>query len=31
MMLIRVNTFAKGLSGVRPELADVLRRMLNEA
>ncbi len=30
MMLIRVNTFAKGLSGVRPELADVLRRMLNE-
>jgi histidine ammonia-lyase len=29
MMLIRVNTFAKGLSGVRPELADTLRQMLN--
>lgn len=30
MMLIRANTFAKGLSGVRPELAEVLRQMLNE-
>lgn len=29
MMLVRVNTFAKGLSGVRPELAEVLRQMLN--
>jgi len=29
MMLIRVNTFAKGLSGVRPELADTLLQMLN--
>jgi len=29
MLLIRVNTFAKGLSGVRPLLADILIRMLN--
>ncbi len=29
MLLIRVNTFAKGLSGVRPVLADTLIRMLN--
>ncbi len=29
MMLIRLNTFAKGLSGVRPELGEVLRQMLN--
>lgn len=28
MMLIRLNTFAQGLSGVRPELAEVLRQML---
>lgn len=30
MMLIRVNTFAKGFSGVRLELADTLRDMLNK-
>ncbi len=30
MMLIRVNTFAKGFSGVRLELADILREMLNK-
>ncbi len=30
MMLIRVNTFAKGFSGVRLELADTLREMLNK-
>jgi len=29
MMLIRVNTFAKGLSGVRPELAPVLGLFFN--
>ncbi len=29
MMLIRVNTFAKGLSGVRPVIAKTLRQMLN--
>jgi histidine ammonia-lyase len=29
MLLIRVNTFANGLSGVRPVLADTLIRMLN--
>ena len=29
MLLIRVNTFARGLSGVRPRLADALIRMLN--
>lgn len=29
MMLIRANTFAKGLSGVRPELGDTLLAMLN--
>ncbi len=30
MMLIRVNTFAKGFSGVRLELADTLLDMLNK-
>ncbi|MFQ5944328.1 MAG: histidine ammonia-lyase [Anaerolineales bacterium] len=30
MMLIRINTFAKGHSGVRPELANTLRDMLNK-
>ena len=29
MMLIRLNTFAKGLSGVRPLLAETIRKMLN--
>ncbi|HEV2316482.1 MAG TPA: histidine ammonia-lyase [Thermoplasmata archaeon] len=29
MMLLRVNTFARGLSGVRPELVDVLIECLN--
>jgi histidine ammonia-lyase len=29
MMLIRLNTFTKGLSGVRPVLADTLLKMLN--
>jgi len=29
MMLIRLNTFAKGLSGVRPLLAETIRNMLN--
>jgi len=29
MLLIRVNTFANGLSGVRPVLAETLIRMLN--
>jgi histidine ammonia-lyase len=29
MMLIRINTFAKGLSGVRPRLAETLRQMLD--
>jgi histidine ammonia-lyase len=30
MMLIRANTFAKGYSGVRPELAETLLAMLNQ-
>lgn len=30
MMLIRLNTFAKGRSGVRPQLAELLRGMLNQ-
>ena len=30
MMLIRVNTLARGNSGVRPEVADTYIRMLNE-
>ena len=30
MMLIRINTFAKGFSGVRPVIAETLRKMLNE-
>jgi histidine ammonia-lyase len=29
MMLIRLNTFTKGLSGVRPVLTETLRKMLN--
>ncbi len=29
MMALRINTFAKGKSGVRPEVVDVLLRLLN--
>jgi len=29
MMLVRLNTFAKGLSGVSPLLAETIRKMLN--
>ena len=30
MMLIRINTFAKGVSGIRPVVAETLRQMINK-